>query len=953
MTIIPNFFHRGGLMIQFSRLNLKLTVISLIGLTIGLSMISAALFQLDSTRADFYFTTLEKFQDDLNFEIDSGADISATMSDAVVGLKDQIDLQIAEYNLTSAIQLRDFWPYSSIDIGSFLYYNHTSVAGSTDIYGVAGLNESILLECTGGSRLPRNLNEVLVFVENLTATPISLNDQVNITQIVWEGLGSEPIKHNFTLTAVGLATPSTLVNNSILQSITRSKLYGLITSLNSSFSLAQSMATELNQLYDFVEPFQFSTNVYFSYVFDLTAVTRENVFEVKENIFKLDHALSQFHAYGDFWVGNDLRLTNLESEFWNFDQMYSRFMFISLPVFIVAALLVSLSLELINEKRHKALALLKIRGVSNRFVFLIMFLEILIIALCGALLALGMGIPLALLLGSSTGMLVFTKPAEPSKLLITPEAIQSVFFMSLFLTFLIHFPSLARIANSKIVSLSEEAEKKSGGKIQVIVAKVDLVFLLLGSVGVILVSILIDFLRLNPTGQVIVLMLLPFVGLFLLAPLVFLIGFFSTFNRFIPKLIHKLGEVSWHRDWRLLAISTRNLQVSTKIIGRTTLLIAITLALLVIFSVFSLSFHYYNVDNAFYDVGAEISFSMSQVYEENFEDIVADLKTVTGFSFTTVKEWSVASGSDGLTGPSLQHFMGIEADFAQVAHWQAYYAAEPLESLVATLFDSTASNSVIVDSKTMAREQLTIGGSYLVDLPDRQIPVTIQAATNYWPRLNNWVLDSFFITKAAYAENITITPSRRYYYTNTILGKILSDYNKTQIISAIQEIIRYRSRDPSTEVDVVYNHDALQEASITNIFLWFFVNANLLAELIIIISVLTLFGTTRTLRQTREIALSRSLGMKFPQVFRLIFTETFLLFVLSGLPGGFAGGVLVMVIIAMIGQFPLTGAPFTLQIDVVPIIGSYILIFVIIVFVGFVTSLLATRTNISKILKVE
>ncbi|MFX1533901.1 MAG: hypothetical protein ACFFDI_06665 [Promethearchaeota archaeon] len=63
MVKIQGLFHRLGLMVQFSRMNLKLTGITLIGLTIGLSMLSAALFQLDSVKADFYIMTLKEFGD--------------------------------------------------------------------------------------------------------------------------------------------------------------------------------------------------------------------------------------------------------------------------------------------------------------------------------------------------------------------------------------------------------------------------------------------------------------------------------------------------------------------------------------------------------------------------------------------------------------------------------------------------------------------------------------------------------------------------------------------------------------------------------------------------------------------------------------------------------------------------------------------------------------------------
>ncbi|MFX1252867.1 MAG: FtsX-like permease family protein [Promethearchaeota archaeon] len=958
------FLHRGGLLIQFSRVNLKLTVITLLGLTIGMSMISAALFQLDSTRADYYFRVFEEKQDDLKFQVHTSGSMSEYTSDTAAEIEEQINSLISEHNLVGTYQLSDFYPYSQIS--SFRYYN-TSMPASTDIYGIAGLNESIIGECVEGSRLPSNLHEVIVFVKNTSAIQLSLNEQFNITETFSEGPGSNLIKHNFTLTAVGLMTPTTLRNTSILYDILSGyhssspsyEGFGLITNFTSAFNLAQSMKEELIDLYNYEDGFY--CQFYFDYVFDLSAITRDNIVTLKEHIFNFHYALNMFYIYNEPRVNAQSNSYGLYNQIYYFDGLYLLFLLLSSPVFIVVALLVSFSLGFINEKRKQALALLKSRGISNRFVFLMMFIETTLIAITSAMLALFIGIPVALFLGSSTGLLTFTRPIDPFKLVITPGAIQDVFVMSGLLTFLLHLPSLARLSRSTVLSLSEEAGRKKRGKIRVVIGTIDLVLLTLGSAGVILASVLTDLLSATAEGEQALIILFPILGLVLtFSPLLFFTGFMLFVNRFIPTLIQRLGTISWQRDWRFVAIATRNLTVSTKITSRTTVLIATSLALMVAFTIFPLSYQSQTIDNTLYTVGGEVSFSMDRWNEDTFDLLVTELNNITGFSFTVVKEFEV-NMYDPYSYSSNFRIMGIEEDFAAFAHWQAYYDDEPLEALVATLFSAEANNSAIIDSKTMVREQLALGNSYTIQSHDLAIPLSIQAVTNYWPRMVSWNLRSFVITKASYLTNLTTTTSGYFDYRNTIIGNILPGQDRPKVITELKAIVaKWRPDEPaydlSQQLNIIDEFDGFQEDSLTNIFLWFTVNTNILAALVVVLSAIVLFAVTRTLRHTRETALGRSLGMKFPQIFRLIFTETFLLFVVSGLLGGLAGGTLVIGIVSLFGQLsapPAPVVPFMLQINLVLIIGYYLLVFFVTLAVGLLSSLITTRANISKILKVE
>ncbi|MFX1252862.1 MAG: FtsX-like permease family protein [Promethearchaeota archaeon] len=941
MAKILGFFHRLGLIMQFSRMNLKLTGITLIGLTIGLSMLSAALFQLDTAKADFYIATLEEYKDTLDLGGYYQGYISATTVDTVTELKDVISTKISDQGLAKLFHRTNFYPYLSIS--AFFYVNQSSLR-DWPIYGVDDLNASILTECTVGSRLPRNQSEVLVFVRNTTASLISLQDQFNITAS-HPREGSLP---NITLTAVGLLTPSTLVNPMLQEIINNEpshQNYSVLTSLNFSCGLAQTL-TELSDLVGYDA--RFYGSVPFQFTFDFTALTKDNVIEVTERILSLSDSLeSGGHPdYGGLHGNFYLAIRNLEWILVKFYNLYIWFLLITLPVFIIVALLGNFSLGIINERRQKALALVKIRGVSNRFVFLGLLLETLVLTVVGAFLGLVIGIPLSLVLSASTGLLVFTHPLEPSKLVVTLQAIQWVFLTSGLMVFLFHLPSMIRLSRSTIGSLSEEGELTSSRKMRITLGKLDVELLSLGVAGIVVMVVLVEGFRQNPTNQTAIDALFGYYYILgVISLLLVFFGSLSTLNRFIPKILQKLGKMAWRRDWRSVAIAARNLSVSPHVTTRTTLLIAVSLALLVMFSIFTLSYHYQSVDNAFYTVGSEVSYSTP--FNDEFNAIVAELQNVTGFAYTIVKEYQVYPK----VGSAVRYIMGIEPNFASIAHWQSYYADEPLESLVTALFTSTENNSAIVDAFTLARENLSLGSSLTLYDSNEEvtIPLSIQAVTTYWPRLTKWTSqDSFFITRADYLANVTSSS------TDTLLGKILPGYDKTQVISTIKQIIHNKVWSLHSErLDVVYEYDALREGSILNRFLWFTVNTNIITGLVIILSTLALFIISRTFRHAQELALSRSLGMRFPQVFLLLFTEPFLVFGLSGIPGGLLGGLLLLGLITMNAHFFVQGAPWILQIDVPLILGYYALIFLASVAVGFGISLMASRINISKILKAE
>ncbi|MFX0093642.1 MAG: ABC transporter permease [Candidatus Hodarchaeota archaeon] len=942
-------------MLRLSRFNLKFTAITLIGLTIGLTMLSAAFIHLDSTKADYYFTTLEEVSD-FGIKVRAYGELKDNIWGTQNSIRKQIENKISEYGLVGVIKEdTNYFPYFGIQ--------------SLSLVGISGLNDSILAECVAGSRLPQNQNETLVFVENITATPISLNDQVNISD-EWSESG-QTFGYNTSVTVIGLLTPSSLANQSSLTGLMGSYIdastgYCFINSMNYSFSLVQTIKTEIINQYGYNRNFE--GEIFFRYTLDFTRISKTNAIEITGNLFNLQEDLNSFR-YEEFLISLDFSdylnslFYSLFSRIKAFNEGYMSLVIFNIPTLLLVALLISFSLSLINERRKQALVLLKRQGVSSGFVFIMMIIETIIIAICSTVFALVAGIPLSLLIAPTTGLLVVGQTIDLSQLVITLETVQNIFLIGFFFTFLFHLPSLVRLSSLKISRLAEEAEKTKKRRVSVLIGRLDLIFLALGLVGAVAAFILLNLLRTDPEGGLQSFYLIyPFLTMLVaFSPVFVLLGILSTLNRLNPKIIHKLGSWFWRRDWKALAIATRNLGVDLKVSSRTILLVAITLASIVVFSILPITIYDQNVDNLFYNVGSEINLSFDNLFvkidKDKLNELTTALDNVTGFDFTVIYETRIYTyyAQSGYLLWSRTHFMGIQENFPEIAHWQTHYDDESLETLTKSLFEAPYNNSVILDSVTMNREGLKIGNNYTIDPTfGEQITLSVQGVANYWPRLiERWnEEDNFFVTRLSYMEEATKDSNSPLSGEYRILGKTLSGYDKGQVIGNIKDVIADQGY-PTNVLTTVYDYDVLQEDNIMNIFFWFLVNVNLFAALVIILSAISLFTITRSLRHSREIALSRSLGMKFHQVLLLMFTEQLVILLLSCIPSLIAGTGLTLVIFTIFEMMMTPGAPLLIQVDVFLIFEYYILVFLITLLVGFITSVTATRTNISRLLRME
>jgi ABC-type antimicrobial peptide transport system permease subunit len=937
------------LLFWLSRTNVKLVMVSLTGLIIALSMLAGCLYYLDFSQQEMYLNFFEEEgieQMVFTFSLSRNA---RSRKYEVVNAKSFLDEKIDQYGLGQCLTTDPLYPVISLN-------EVTSFQNQSDrlmISGHFGIDETILEESFAGSRLPVNQTEILVLAPDNTT--LTINDKVDLSILnSWDHLENDELiryedNYNFSLIVAGIITNSMVKEDSILRDFLPDQGYHFFSSFDNFNLLVQDIEQGLEiDSENFDSKHLFFTTL-FKITFDLNNIDQSVVVETIDNlVFVLETGGSDLRISGS----SNMVMFKLSSTLLVINTYFLQFLILSVPVLVLVVVLILFSLGLVNEKRHESLALMKNRGISRQFIFLVLFVEIIIVALVATLISAIAGIPLALFIGTSSEFLTFHRDISGLTLVIKPSILQTLLLQGIGFTVLVHLPSMVKLSRSEIIVHEEEASKKKKRKTGILRSRIDILLLFLGLVGMLIFNMFMELLK----GSGSLVELLSLLSLFILpflviTPLLFLIGSIMSYNRFIPLITHYLGHFFWKRNWRLLATTTRNLNVNIKVVTRITLLIAITLSFVVILVSLPVSVQQYNEDGLYYDNGSEISIHLFEETEEKVQDLMTVLRSINGLKTTKV---IITWKGD----PFHNYFMGIEPDLHEVAHWQGYYDDEPLEMLVSALFASDQNNTVVVDSKVASGEQILLNDTYDVVWTNpggsHSLEVIPMAFTNYFPGFprRNQQRNRYYVCKYSFADNITDNPTlgaKRY-----IWGKVLPGYDPVvvtrQVRDTLDDLISKNQVHSFSKVSSVV--EDLEENRLSNFF-WLAFNYNFLGALTVILVAVVLFAFARITHNVRGIALGRALGMKYHQLLLLIFAEPLVLFILSGIPGSIIGALLLEGSIVVYGQAFIHGAPLVMVYNVPLLLSVYGLILIVIVITGMITSIVTTRVNVAEALKVE
>ncbi|MFW9904781.1 MAG: FtsX-like permease family protein [Candidatus Thorarchaeota archaeon] len=923
------------LIIKLIRVNLRTISVTLVGLIITLSMVSISLISIDSNKAQIYLSIFdsEEFEEGVEF-LGHSSDLPSTSKNTyILSIQNSLEKRIEESKLGEVLIRDRYSPYCMNYKPSSNFSNQSY--GITQV-GIE-LDETVITDCIEGSSLPENENET-IFVSR-GELDLHVNDTFRLSYPYWNYSRQQFYNYNYSLKITGIITPTSIRNNSDLLGILPTDQFVAITDFSDYFSLINTIERELTRLTN--DTIKIGSGIVFVFRLNKQRITPNNVVQVvKDLTLFLETTGLWFHIDGFELTNQGRQIWVIRSTITAYNNWLLIFLILSIPSFILTVLLVSFSMTLINEQRNKYIHLLQYRGLSSNFIALTLVLESVFVTILASIIGILAGLPFYSWITSSVGFLTFNTNTNLIDPLLTPSTGIMTFIIGVSFCLCTQIKPLLHLIRSTGEINDFNIIKQRKRKFGIFKGNFDLILLLQGLLGLILIGWIFDVF-----GDEIIFGsaddLFPILfTLLVLSPLFLLIGVILVFNRFIPLVIHFLKNFFWKNNWKALAFATRNLMKNLPLMTNITRIIAVAISFLMILSVLPISLIQFDSDNIYYRAGSDLVIYCSKTVEQ--EELSLELEKITNLSISKVLFYS------DYYEESQQRvsFLGIESDFQNVAHWQNYYDDSSLNELVAALFNSETMYPVLIDASCAKKEGLQVNASYFVEGKE----LTVVGISSYWPGFFSRELKShFLITSYSFLQNLTGASSGI-----EIWCKIMPTANQSVVTAQAWNISR------SFGIEQEYFKVTAEKITLTDennphvAFIWTVINLNFLTSLIIIFVIIILFCVIKLTSQLSNIGLSRALGMKYHQVFSIMFIEPMLLFITSGLPGAILGLTFFYSFSRLINSLILgLSPPFLMIINFPLIFLLFCSIFLVTAVSGMVTSFLATRVNISKVLKVE
>ncbi|MFX1538733.1 MAG: ABC transporter permease [Promethearchaeota archaeon] len=275
----------------------------------------------------------------------------------------------------------------------------------------------------------------------------------------------------------------------------------------------------------------------------------------------------------------------------------------SLPTLVISFFLTNFSFSLSNRKKRQQIGILKIRGATTRQIFVTLVGESVITTFLGIGVGTFLSIPFALLMLKSKGFLDFSGDDIP--LVLSPAFFQPVLLFSILFAFLLNLGLVVQLSRLRI---NEAVVPKEKGKPFWQKFYLDAIFFIGGGIAILLVfvsnSLIVPTID-DPLAK----MFLNQVSFMFAIPSPFLITLGATMLliRLLPALIRLTAHLMWKLEGGIIAFSFRNILHHLTHAGRATLLVTIAFALIIALVIIPPSNDTYMVENAYYySIGADM-----------------------------------------------------------------------------------------------------------------------------------------------------------------------------------------------------------------------------------------------------------------------------------------------------------------------------------------------------------
>jgi len=840
---------------------------------------------------------------------------------------------------------------------------NTHVCSSSKFYDQ--LEDILAMEGTG--RLPENSSEILLLRPALESgyyvdeefDNLTLNTEINITlPKAWGSSGS--FRNNKTVRIAGILELTSYWYKSINDYFSNGVSIDDITNVT---MLARNYIEAYNWDYSFLTFPSFlhetldelainHSGIYWngqvrgkmfvnSKKYDVFNINAEKT-KLNKLILSLDDSLVNYLFNGYSYVESDL-LYRMQAYETTLLGLLIMLLLISFPVIFIALYLVVYSFGLIRRQKQKQIGIIKTRGGSWFQVFTVLTGEMIISTIIAVMIGFILSIFLSDIVMRSTDYLEFIGNPIPVKFSIS--MFKNLIFWGLIIALFLNFTRIIRMSRQKITETLIPVETRNPLWKRYYF---DVIIFIIGTGSWLLLMTLIriSYNTEITEGTALIYMIVSLLGI--PAPFLIFFGTIMVIARFFPFLMQKLSEFLWRIEGGINAFAIRNIVRHKQAANRAVLLITLAISFSILASSLIFSLDETAHVGMYYDSGADITLdygtspqndTIIKLLKENVTDITHVSCMYSGGFHSVFRSY---------------HFLFLDPNtYAQTAFFKSCFKlSSSLNNLMTQisdnqtiiLFDGNLKSDV---SKPRIGDNISIRFSNGTTNEIRSLK--IGGTFKLWPMMypdewkdfssEYWLVGSIGMFQELSQSNYLDYPNGKYLvkldtYAD-VEQKLEKIYNLTSITpnSPVLNYLQYK--------DSFERHFSLS-----------ILNSNLIICITVSVVGVIMFAFFTYVERGKEIGVERALGMTQFQtaVSFLVEASTILAF---GTVIGYFTGTYFVTMFLQITQIGVSIPPMVVTYPI-PLLMQIMLVILIVAAIGTILpAYMATRKDISRILKVE
>lgn len=899
------FLEHIKLNMKFIGFSKRLAIITVIGLSISIAMITQNILFLNSFRNnafnEFSYSTTESY-------IHVNMDHVGTHGTNIISIiESAVDTQMEDVEFEEELYDQEWFTYK--DFFLMLYNNiyHENEFHNTFLVGINPSYLELLAPLiTEGSTPEYGEAVIITNSQTIEETNLNVNDTFEIYVPV-EDTNNPYISFNFGIGQAGAYIDFAGIIN--LDEISFESI-GLPTELQTLISMALSLGSELiitdtlscistvHNIAKSINDISISGRIFFNLplfnVFDLDGIIDDLQIVVNNLQESLLEIISVFSTSYELEINS--RIIPLLSTFKQEYRIFQIFILIfMLPTLGISLALTAFATNQVKKQRDLQINNMHQRGASRNMLFSFMVFELIIYAFLAVVIGFLIGWPYTMVAQKSDGFFSFGGT--------TSMSIPNIWIIAICLgvgfgiAFLSNIFSLWKRTKTTIEEATQERVEKTPFWERFYV---DIFILIIGIVLWIIASS-------NITGGSAT--AIEFAFFFAApAPILIIAGTVMFATRIYPTIIKLFSDLLFKiPKMEISAVSARNALRRKGSTNRTIILMTITFTLTVATIIIPDSYKAYDLENAYYTLGADIVVNQVDILNPNYKQTVEAIEGVETSTYIGILDLSLSESDLVYT----IKILGIELDnFSKVAYQEDEYTNnQQIENVLLSITNYT---DVIGQKDQMELLNLGTNSTFVLenladvgaDVVMIKYPVNFVNFFEYWPTL--YTVQPSTISKEIHIgllANISL-PFHIARHQSDVQGKLLVKVQEGYSISEVAQTIESTTRHETANVEDML---LISAGTLKATVLYGSLNTSFIISMLISAATLMIMMTVQAIEREKELAVMKSMGISFRQLFTFFFSEALIILIFTmivGLALGFGTSVMIMKVLRIGSVFP-------------------------------------------------